>query len=179
MNQARRRRADGKLERSSALVGLAAGIVLATTFWLGHEFWPHEHEQLRPPQSPQQSQASLPQISTPAFGENTVADIAAQASKYVVSIQTKSTVSVPDAPFHFNLPFKDFEFFFGPNSQPFQERQFQHKFESHGTGSGVIFRQDGYILTNNHVIQADDISVTLDGSGIAKLSPGAKPLKCL
>ncbi len=60
-------------------------------------------------------------------------------------------------------PFKDFfgdgfdEFFFGPNGgrggQP-QPRV--------GTGSGVIITKDGYIVTNNHVIEgADEIEVTL------------------
>jgi len=33
---------------------------------------------------------------------------------------------------------------------------------SEGVGSGVVFRKDGYIITNNHVVdKADDITVTL------------------
>ena len=48
-----------------------------------------------------------------------------------------------------------FDFFFGYGGTP-QER------ERVGSGSGVIIRQDGYIVTNNHVIEgATDIEVTL------------------
>jgi S1-C subfamily serine protease len=37
------------------------------------------------------------------------------------------------------------------------------KFEQVGTGSGVIISQDGYIVTNNHVIQgATDLEITLN-----------------
>jgi Do/DeqQ family serine protease len=37
------------------------------------------------------------------------------------------------------------------------------KFEQVGTGSGVIISQDGYIVTNNHVIdEASDIEITLN-----------------
>ncbi|RMG71613.1 MAG: Do family serine endopeptidase [Bacteroidetes bacterium] len=62
-----------------------------------------------------------------------------------------------------NLPeaFRDFfgdEFFFGPGPQrsPGQPQP------AIGTGSGVIISDDGYIVTNNHVIdKADDIEVTL------------------
>lgn len=67
-------------------------------------------------------------------------------------------------------PFEDFfggddlfERFFGPQfrfESPGQPREPQLRM---GTGSGVIISQDGYIITNNHVIaDADDIEVTLN-----------------
>ena len=50
-----------------------------------------------------------------------------------------------------------FRFFFG--DQIPQER------EQQGSGSGVIIRQDGYIVTNNHVVQgANKIEVTLNNN---------------
>ena len=53
----------------------------------------------------------------------------------------------------FNLPEGDFEI---PRGQPQQ-----------GMGSGVIVSTDGYILTNNHVVQnADKIEVTLDSGKV-------------
>lgn len=58
-------------------------------------------------------------------------------------------------------PFEDdfFRQFFGTPMPQGQQRQPQAKV---GTGSGVIISADGYIVTNNHVIDnADDIEVTL------------------
>ena len=52
-----------------------------------------------------------------------------------------------------------FKFFFGDQVPQAQER------EQQGSGSGVIIRQDGYIVTNNHVVQgADKIEVTLNNN---------------
>ena len=45
----------------------------------------------------------------------------------------------------------------------FQEMPRQPEFRQQGTGSGVIFRADGYILTNYHVVDgADQVLVTLN-----------------
>lgn len=74
-------------------------------------------------------------------------------------------------------PFRDFfeddmfKHFFGPHfrfespQQP-QQRGPQARV---GTGSGVIINAEGYIVTNNHVIEnADDIEVTLDDNRVFK-----------
>lgn len=57
-----------------------------------------------------------------------------------------------------------------PNMQRFMEDFFGHRFtppsnkKSMGLGSGVILSEEGYIVTNNHVIdKADEITVTLPG----------------
>ena len=51
-----------------------------------------------------------------------------------------------------------FRFFFGDEGEPQTREQ-----ERQGSGSGVIIRPDGYIVTNNHVVQnATRIEVTLN-----------------
>ena len=55
-------------------------------------------------------------------------------------------------------PSSIFDFFFGYEGTP-QER------ERVGSGSGVIIRPDGYIVTNNHVVEgASKIEVTLNNN---------------
>ena len=66
----------------------------------------------------------------------------------------------------YNDPFEqmfgdDFFRFFQGTPQP-QRKQRQEPLIEEGSGSGVVISKNGYIVTNNHVIdQADDIEVTL------------------
>lgn len=61
----------------------------------------------------------------------------------------------------FNDPF--FEYFFGsPRSNPRQQEQAPRE-QQRGLGSGVIISPDGYIVTNNHVIdEAERLEITLN-----------------
>lgn len=61
-------------------------------------------------------------------------------------------------------PFGMFDFFFGPQErqQPRQQQRNNEPVQS-GLGSGVIITDDGYIVTNNHVVDgADKLEVLLN-----------------
>lgn len=100
--------------------------------------------------------------------QDAFANIADTLKPTVVNISTTQIVKQEYVPyeFFFGNPFEDFfgDFFGeqGPKSQrpkP-QKRYYERKFS--GTGSGVIISEDGYILTNYHVIGgATEIEVTL------------------
>ena len=104
------------------------------------------------------SNAGIALLEAPAtpVGEvspGSFAPAAKKAAPAVVSINTSKAVRHPRS----NDPW--FQFFFG--DQVTQEQA--------GLGSGVIISTDGYILTNNHVVEgADDIEVTLTDSRQAK-----------
>ncbi len=87
------------------------------------------------------------------------ADLIESLKPSVVNISTTGVISqrgpfdgMPRSPFGENHPFDDFfKRFFG-------EREYRHR----GLGSGFVISSDGYVVTNNHVIQnAEDIEVVL------------------
>lgn len=138
---------NGKVHAPSLVLGVIVALLIGLAFWGGTRFT-QGGDTKKIAQSGEGTSSTGGKLLT--LAENTVSNIASEASLSVVNIDTSKTVSIP-------TPFS----FFG-GSLGMGEDGAAPKFKQQGSGSGVIFRSEGYILTNNHVVgSADDIKVTL------------------
>ena len=103
---------------------------------------------------------------------DTFADLAEKLMPSVVYISTTQTVKTSGRQFPFEFPpgspfgemFKDFE----------RDRQTER--QQSGLGSGFIIKENGVVITNNHVIaEADDILVTVNAKEYKAKVVGADP----
>ncbi|MDA8165561.1 MAG: DegQ family serine endoprotease [Desulfobacteraceae bacterium] len=92
------------------------------------------------------------------------ADLAEKLEPTVVNIYTTQTIKIPSSPhdFFFNEPDQIPEMFrhFGMPGMP--DHAFPREQTRTSLGSGVITTADGYIITNNHMVEgADEINIKL------------------
>lgn len=149
----------GKLDGTTIGLGAVIGVLIGGAFYAGHALWPENHV-VSSLAGGGASRIVMPGgngANMLALSENTIANIAAEGNKSVVNIDTATSIVVSESPYNFP---REFGYFLGPDI--LDNEHHPRKFEQRGQGSGVIIKSDGYILTNNHVVQnADQIKVTL------------------
>jgi serine protease Do len=126
--------------------------------------------------------ATAPADSPRAFAQmlsRAFRDAAATISPSVVNITSITKADVPEAGESAPIPDELFRRFFGDDAGQWPPFRFQPMPtpELHGEGSGVITRADGYVLTNNHVVDgATTVEVTLaDGRSFTATVVGTDP----
>jgi Do/DeqQ family serine protease len=146
---------------------LIMSVMLLATLLVGCNRRSEQNFHLATPSQPATTSAPAPVSAAPGVS---YADVVSRVAPAVVTIHSQMRVRQPQ-----QFPFMDdpfFRRFFGERTQqapPERTRQ--------ALGSGVIVSQDGYIVTNHHVIDgADQIKVDLsDGRSLAAKLVGSDP----
>lgn len=139
------------LRKNRILVGVIVLAFVAGVAFTGGIFYASGHNFIKPVLG----NGSVVQTGLPGVGANTISEIVKQVGPAVVKIETTSTSSDQQGNPFLNDPF--FREFFGNQGTPQQQQQ-------QNLGSGFIISQDGYILTNEHVVEgANQIQVSIAG----------------
>jgi serine protease Do len=148
---------------------LIAGIVLGVLITANYDLSPTSVAQESASRAPVASR-----YSSVAAGESPFVGVAEDVLPAVVSVDTKRTIRRSSDPFR-----EMFREFFGERRYRdyYGDEERYREFEVPGSASGFIFDPQGYILTNNHVVnEADEIEITLsDGREFEATIVGQDP----
>ena len=109
--------------------------------------------------------------------QSSFADLAEKVSPAVVSIRTSKTVTGNGGPNGMRIP-PQLEPFFGGQGSPFEDfNGGQQEYQVPSLGSGFVISANGYIVTNNHVVEdVDKIEVAFkDGTTLPAEIIGRDP----
>lgn len=133
-----------------AMVAVSAGVAGVAAYTVAQKAENNEASFYKTFDTPALRTAALDSSTMQPVDLTGAAESSLNSVVHIMAVQRSKvqTVQTPDI----------FDFFFGGRGQ---QRQVQTP-EQRGFGSGVIISKDGYIVTNNHVIDgADEISVKL------------------
>lgn len=95
---------------------------------------------------------TVPEVRTIQLANHSIANVAQVDLTYAAEMSVKSVVHVKTLYSHEEYQSNPFyDFLFGENGRRQQPKA------SLGSGSGVIISKDGYIVTNNHVVQGSNL----------------------
>ncbi len=147
------------LKRKEFILGAAAGLTLAAAATAGGVItWPGAHADPQAVNRITPVPANGENFTPPPGAPNSFATIFEQVAPAVVQIDVTVPVEQPQGMFQIpGLPFQ----FVPPNGRGGQGQDAEPQ-TTQGAGSGFFISQDGYIVTNNHVVaDATDIKVKM------------------
>ena len=146
----------------AGLAGLAAALLISGAAW--HNLAASTSQPISLAAAPAQQSATGTQAVTGRIpgGRDSYADIVKSVAPAVVTIRVEGKARVSPTQFDGDDFFRRFFGDDGDNPRNPRQRAIPRTFRQRGLGSGVVVTSDGYILTNNHVVDgADRIHIDL------------------